>query len=314
MKSTGDGIMATFASAQDAVTAAVAVQRAVEAHGRRAPETAFGIRIGLSAGDVVWNDDGSDCLGTAVIEAARLCDAAAEGEILVSDVVRALARDASVTFEPAGTFDLKGFPQQLNASRVLWSPGSARLLPLPAPLRIDESHRRTSVATTCSRRCAAAWDDTRAGGRCVLLAGEPGVGKTRTAAQLVAELVADGPLVLYGACEEGIGTPYRPFAEALDQHTSHLRDPDLGLLPGELRRLLPELDHRVPGLPEPLAAIRVPRSSGCSRRSGRGSRRHRWRPGCCSCSMTCTGRASRRCSHSRISWTRSATIRPLGCS
>src|SRR4029079_3573178 len=125
-------------------------------------------------------------------------------------------------------YELKGFPQPLNASRVTWSPGGASLLPLPAPLRTDGAAAyvgRDDVLVPLRR----AWDETRAGGcRCVLLAGEPGVGKTRTAAQLVSELVADGPLVLYGGCEEGIGTPYRPFAEALDQHTTHLRDPDLG--------------------------------------------------------------------------------------
>jgi class 3 adenylate cyclase/tetratricopeptide (TPR) repeat protein len=254
VKSTGDGIMATFNSAQDAVTAAVAVQRAVDAHARRAPATAFGIRVGLSAGDVVWNDDGSDCIGTAVIEAARLCDAAAQGEILVSDVIRVLARDASVTFEPAGEFNLKGFSQPLQASRVLWSPGTASLLPLPAPLRIADAPPyvgRGDVLSSLRR----AWDDTRSGGcRCVLLAGEPGVGKTRTTAQLVAEVVADGPLVLYGGCEEGIGTAYQPFAEALDLHTTHMRDPDLGLLPGELRRLLPDLEERVGRLPAPLTS------------------------------------------------------------
>jgi class 3 adenylate cyclase len=171
VKSTGDGIMATFGSAQDAVTAAVAVQRSVEAHSRRAPATAFGIRIGLSAGDVVWNDDASDCIGTAVIEAARLCDAAGEGEILVSEVIRVLARDASVTFEAAGSFDLKGFPQPLNASRVLWSPGSASLLPLPRPLRTDDAAAyvgRDDVLTALR----SAWDGTRSGGcQCVLLAG-----------------------------------------------------------------------------------------------------------------------------------------------
>src|SRR5205823_3745166 len=71
----------------------------------------------------------------------------------------------------------------------------------------------------------------------VLLAGEPGVGKTRTAAELARVVHADGGHVLYGGCEEELGLPYQPFAEAL---RSYVADPDapLGRLPGELARLL----------------------------------------------------------------------------
>jgi tetratricopeptide (TPR) repeat protein/DNA polymerase III delta prime subunit len=255
VKSTGDGMMATFSSAQDAVTAAVGVQRSVEAHSRRSPALAFGIRIGLSAGDVVWNDDGSDCIGTAVNEAARLTDIASGGQILASEVVRSLARDASVAFGPAEAVELKGFAQPLMVSGIAWTPGPAGLLAVPGPLRIDEAAPgyvgRADVLASLRRSWQEIHDDRS---RCVLLSGEPGVGKTRTAAQLADELSTEGVLVLYGGCQEGIGAPYRPFAEALDHHTSTLRDPDLGWMPGELRRLLPELTSRVPGLPEPLSS------------------------------------------------------------
>ena len=46
------------------------------------------IRVGLSAGDVTWDD--GDCFGTPVIEAARLCAVADGGQILAADVVRVL--------------------------------------------------------------------------------------------------------------------------------------------------------------------------------------------------------------------------------
>ncbi|MGH9008749.1 MAG: adenylate/guanylate cyclase domain-containing protein, partial [Acidimicrobiia bacterium] len=90
VKGLGDGIMATFAGASDAVAAAVAIQQAVDRLNRsgKAP-VPLGVRVGLSAGDVTFEDD--DVHGTPVIEAARLCAAAEGGEVLIADVVRVLA-------------------------------------------------------------------------------------------------------------------------------------------------------------------------------------------------------------------------------
>jgi DNA-binding CsgD family transcriptional regulator/tetratricopeptide (TPR) repeat protein len=71
-------------------------------------------------------------------------------------------------------------------------------------------------------------------------------------------VAGEGVLVLYGACDAVVHTPYRPFAEALDQLVRGT-DPDvlradLGGAGGELARLLPDLDARVSGLPAPVAA------------------------------------------------------------
>ena len=57
------------------MAAAVAAQQAAHAHGRRHPDQALAIRVGISVGDVSVED--GDCFGTPVIEAARLCAAAA---------------------------------------------------------------------------------------------------------------------------------------------------------------------------------------------------------------------------------------------
>src|SRR5262245_28627380 len=51
-KSVGDGIMATFPGAADAVAAAVAIQQAVDRHNRRTPLAPLAVRIGISLGDV----------------------------------------------------------------------------------------------------------------------------------------------------------------------------------------------------------------------------------------------------------------------
>ncbi|HEU4906299.1 MAG TPA: AAA family ATPase, partial [Solirubrobacterales bacterium] len=95
------------------------------------------------------------------------------------------------------------------------------------------------------------------GRRVALVSGEPGAGKSRLVRELAARAVADGALVLYGACDAELRSPYGPFAEALDQLAQalppeHLRDA-LGPAGGELTRLLPELSQIAGGLPAPVA-------------------------------------------------------------
>ena len=101
----------------------------------------------------------------------------------------------------------------------------------------------------------------RAGGesrRIVLLGGEPGSGKSRLVREFAHEAAGVGVLVLYGACDAVVRTPYRPFAEALERLV-RTSDPatlrgDLGTTGGELVRVLPDLPLHVGELPAPMAA------------------------------------------------------------
>jgi DNA-binding SARP family transcriptional activator len=88
----------------------------------------------------------------------------------------------------------------------------------------------------------------------VLLAGEPGVGKTRTAAEVARAAFSDGAVVLYGHCDEDVAVPYQPFVEALDWYTTHSVAPVLGSFPAELSRLQPLLASRVAGLGTPVSS------------------------------------------------------------
>ena len=100
VKHTGDGIMASFGSAVSAVEAAQQIQRDL-AGGE------FRVRIGINAGEPIAED--RDYFGTAVQLAARICDRAEPGQVLVSNVVRELCAGKTFTFEDAGAATLKGF-------------------------------------------------------------------------------------------------------------------------------------------------------------------------------------------------------------
>jgi len=126
----GDGVLALFDSAHAGVTAAVAIQQVVDRSNRRANGPALGVREGLAVGDVVVAED--DLFGTALVLGRRLCDSAASGEIVVSDLVRALVEGrVDVALESAGERTLKGISEPVRASAVRWEP-----LPIDSPLRV----------------------------------------------------------------------------------------------------------------------------------------------------------------------------------
>jgi class 3 adenylate cyclase len=107
----GDGVMGTFASAREAIAAAVRCSALSAA-------SELGLHIGLHAGDVIREDD--NVYGGTVNIASRICGLSAPGEILVSDVVRGMARSsAGVQFEDRGEHTLKGIgePQRVFAVR-----------------------------------------------------------------------------------------------------------------------------------------------------------------------------------------------------
>ena len=96
------------------------------------------------------------------------------------------------------------------------------------------------------------------GRRIALVGGEAGSGKSRLVREFAREVSEEGVLVLTGACDAVVRTPYRPFVEALDALV-RTTDPevlraDLGSAGGELTRLFPDLSSRIGELPAPVVA------------------------------------------------------------
>ena len=114
---------------------------------------------------------------------------------------------------------------------------------------------RAAEQTTIARCWAAAKPGLR---QVVLLAGKPGIGKTRLAIDAARIAHREGAVVLFGSCDEDIGLPYRPFVEALRAYLTNAPDEILARHvrehQGELVRIVPELSQRVPDIPPPRAA------------------------------------------------------------
>jgi class 3 adenylate cyclase len=251
VKTTGDGLLATFGSAVDALSAVVAAQQATEAHGRAAG-VPLELRAGLALGEVA--DQEGDVFGTPVVEAARLVTAARPGQILCSAMVSMVAGSrATVELTDLGTMELKGLPAPLAVHEVAWAPTPGAGTAMPIPSLLTDRGRVFVGRDRELERLQALWKETVAGERRVaLLGGEPGIGKTRLAAELAEVLHSQGAMVLAGRCDEDLGVPYQPFVEALRHYLAHVVEPRLGRHGGELARLVPDLAAVAPGLPEPL--------------------------------------------------------------
>ncbi len=128
-KTLGDGVMALFPSASDAIGAAIALQQADEVESRRSAPPIGGdpcagrLRVGVHAGDVVEVSDDADVLGLPVVIARRLCDAAGGGQVLISDLVLQLGGSLiDVEVEPVEPLALKGIDGPMAAWSVRWLP------------------------------------------------------------------------------------------------------------------------------------------------------------------------------------------------
>ena len=119
IKQTGDGIMASFMWASNAIDAAIAIQKAVAEHNLQAPTVPLEIRIGLNSGEPIVEDN--DLFGHTVQLASRVCGQAGANQIYVSSVVKELSAGKNYTFESLGDVLLKGIDEPQPLYEVVWN-------------------------------------------------------------------------------------------------------------------------------------------------------------------------------------------------
>jgi len=215
----GDGILASFGAPKAVENAALRCCRAAQVLRERlsaerdmlaarfdvAPE----LRIGLAGGHALVARSGPQdfkLVGDAVQEAARLQSLCAPGEVLMSD---ALARETTgfVRVSDRGLIEIKGFEDPVRALRLEGLIQTAtqfegRLVRGLGPMVSREAELgRAQVALD-------------AGGKTVLVSGQPGVGKSRLVHEIVSRRV--GQKVLIGQCApSGRTLAYAPILDIL---------------------------------------------------------------------------------------------------
>ncbi|HXW59808.1 MAG TPA: AAA family ATPase [Solirubrobacteraceae bacterium] len=253
VKNLGDGLMMVFDSATQSLSCAVELQQAIDARNRRAEEP-LGLRIGMSLGDATVKE--GDYFGWPAIEATRLCAEAKGGQIVVNALVRQVAgARAEHRFHSLGALELRGIAEPLQAFELVWEPILAAGIELPKRLR-ELSATAYVGRVTQGERLRQLWAQARGGSlRLVLIGGEAGVGKTRLATHLAIEVHGGGATVLYGRCDEDLGVPYQPWAQAIGHFVKEaprlILERHLERHGGDLARLVPVLHDRVSDLPSP---------------------------------------------------------------
>ena len=225
----GDAVMAVFGVPQLHEDDALRACRAALEMRDALPELGVQARIGVNTGEVVTGTEERLVTGDAVNVAARLEQAAQAGEVLIGESTLALVRDA-VEGEPIEPLELKGKAEPVPAHRLL-SAGRASG-------RSDETlfaGRERELETL-----QEAWRRTLEEQKCelVTITGDPGVGKSRLAAEF---LSGAGAHVVRGHClSYGEGITYWPVVEVVKQLDGLPTDPAAA---ASIRSLLRETDE-----------------------------------------------------------------------
>ena len=129
VKTTGDGLLAEFASVVDAVRCAVEVQREMIARNAAAPaERHIEFRMGINVGDIIIED--GDIFGDGVNIAARLEALAEPGGICLSAAAHEQVRDRlDIAFDDLGEQQVKNITRPVRTYGIILaaSPGAVLL-------------------------------------------------------------------------------------------------------------------------------------------------------------------------------------------
>jgi len=260
----GDATFSVFDRPSAAAAAAIELQEAIR-HEPWELLAPMRIRVALHTGEVELRD--GDYFGRAVNRAARLRSLAAGGQILCSGATAELVIDSladDVLLVDLGMRQLKNLPrpehvfelrlqtadelQTVTPDAPIERPALPAVLAGPGPF-VGRGRELERLLST--------WHIALDGGaHAVLIAGEPGVGKTRLAGEWSRHAYEQGAIVLYGRCDEDLGAPYQPFAEALRSLIPSLGASRLRGLRGveALLSLVPGLTDVLPDLAAPTRA------------------------------------------------------------
>jgi DNA-binding SARP family transcriptional activator len=208
--------------------------------------------IGLSVGE--WPSSEPVGAAAVVVEAAALRHGADRGCVLASEAAMLMAGPhPELEFDPPYQVTIGGSSTVVATGRL---PARVQTAPLPG-LLVDEEHFRFAGRTAELDLLDGMRRGVEDGAyQVVLVSGEPGIGKTRLAAEVAQLAHARDWTVLYGRCDEGVRTPFQPFVDALEAFVGGIPDDGLqgrlGAHAGELTRLLPSLGARVADAEAPL--------------------------------------------------------------
>jgi class 3 adenylate cyclase/tetratricopeptide (TPR) repeat protein len=224
----GDEALAVFTSARQALRAAVALQERFARESETDPELPLAVGIGVDAGEAVQVEGGYR--GKALNLGARLCSLAAASEVLVSEgVIHLAGKVEGLRYTERGAVQLKGFADSITVMHVTAAhtaevkpadpdgpsepeqrlPIGGFLGSLPSGSLVGREEELRQILTSVS-------DVASGKGRLLLLAGEPGVGKTRLAQEATLLAQNYGFLLTVGRCyEQQQSAPFYPFRDAL---------------------------------------------------------------------------------------------------
>ena len=125
VKSIGDGTLSYFETAQEALRAAVQLQRGVDAFiMEHKPQTPILVRAGLHTGRCIVEK--SDIFGDVVNTASRFESTADPGGIAMSeDTLNALTDRSETYIKYSKTTTLKGKPEPFKVYKAFWNPDEA---------------------------------------------------------------------------------------------------------------------------------------------------------------------------------------------